>query len=189
MQERGAKRFSPPDTEWLWADPVLVECPRCSSCAAVTSDVPGDGRDDCSARLTCATCAFNSEWAGESLHVLIDGEPVTLRRGIYGWVHPGTGRRVGGYNGHVTRQRAGVEARFGLALWLRLECCGGRLLWANNAVHLDYLDSYIGATMRERPPDTSSQLYWRLPGWMKDRKHRDEVLRGLARLRERLPVD
>ncbi len=81
------------------------------------------------------------------------------------------------------RHRAvlGEDARFGVPLWLRAECCGGHLLWANNEAHLDYLESYVGATLRERPEGPSG-LSWYLPAWMKHAKHRHEVLRALARL-------
>ena len=77
------------------------------------------------------------------------------------------------------------DSRFGVPLWLRAECCGGQLLWANNEAHLDYLESYVGATLRERP-DGPSGLSWYLPAWMKQAKHRDEVLRALGRLRASL---
>jgi hypothetical protein len=77
--------------------------------------------------------------------------------------------------------RDGRESRFDVPLWLRTECCGGHLLWATNEVHLEYLRSYVGARLRDRPPPPSG-LAWRLPGWMKEAGHRDDVLRGLARL-------
>lgn len=58
-------------------------------------------------------------------------------------------------------------------------------MWANNEEHLDYLESYVGAPLRERP-DGPSGLSWYLPAWMKAAKHRNEVLRSLARLRASL---
>jgi hypothetical protein len=70
-------------------------------------------------------------------------------------------------------------------LWLRTECCGGHFLWANNEAHLDDLGSHVGATLRERP-DGASGLSWYVPAWMKQAKHRDEVLRSLGRLRASL---
>lgn len=176
-------RFRDPEAG-PWHDPVLVECPRCGRCAYVASleSLATVGwyylRE---ARLTCPGCALTRTWAGEELHVLVDDEPAVLRYGLANWVHPDTGRAQREF-----RERPGIERRFGARLWLRAECCGGELLWANNAAHLDYLDAYIGATLRERPPDASSQLFWRLPGWMKDAKHREEVVRTLTRLRKRL---
>ncbi|MEZ0163141.1 TFIIB-type zinc ribbon-containing protein [Kineococcus sp. LSe6-4] len=78
-----------------------------------------------------------------------------------------------------------TEPRFGLPLWLQIECCGRHLLWATNQAHLDYLASYIGATLRERPPPPSN-LAWRLPAWMKHAKNRPDVMRAIGRLRDSL---
>ena len=78
---------------------------------------------------------------------------------------------------------------FNAQLWLSAECCGGHQLWAVNARHLDYLTDYIGETQRNRAfpsPPGDRQLAYKLPAWMKAAKHRDEVLRTLARLRETL---
>lgn len=83
------------------------------------------------------------------------------------------------------REVQGEDTRFGLPLWLRADCCGGHLLWANNEAHLDYLESYLGAMLRERPEGPSG-LSWYLPAWMKHAKHREEVLRTIARMRASL---
>lgn len=73
-------------------------------------------------------------------------------------------------------------------LWLRAECCGGRVLWAANEEHLRYLEDYVGAELRERSAELwkSAGLSWRLPTWMKEAKHRDEVVHHLGRLRASL---
>lgn len=82
-------------------------------------------------------------------------------------------------------------------LWLRASCCGGELLWAANEEHLTYLESYIGASLRERPEAVISPmgrrwvgkgLSWQLPDWMKSAKHREEVVAALAKLRATLPA-
>jgi hypothetical protein len=71
---------------------------------------------------------------------------------------------------------------FGLALWLQVPCCG-ETLWAHNEAHLDYLECFVRATLREERPST---LASRLPSWMKSAKNRDEVLKCIGRLRARL---
>jgi hypothetical protein len=71
---------------------------------------------------------------------------------------------------------------FGLPLWLQTPCCG-KTLWAYNEAHLDYVEHFVRATHREEMPDA---LAHRLPSWMKSAKHRDELLRGIGRLRHRL---
>jgi hypothetical protein len=78
---------------------------------------------------------------------------------------------------------------FGAPLWLETECCGGNRLWALNEEHLDYLTAFVGERQRtrafpSRPGDRQLGDY--LPGWMKRRKHREEVVAALGRLRSRL---
>jgi len=85
---------------------------------------------------------------------------------------------------------AGQDLHFGAELWFQAECCGGHLLWALNLEHLDWLERYVGARLRERPsrspsaPTASaSALARKLPAWLKGAKHRDEILRTIRRLR------
>jgi hypothetical protein len=84
----------------------------------------------------------------------------------------------------VARLSDGLECE----LWLRSECCGDHVIWAHNLEHLDYLERYVGAGLRERNPTTwkSAGLSWRLPGWMKEAGNRDELLRHFQRLRASL---
>jgi hypothetical protein len=87
--------------------------------------------------------------------------------------------------GQPVEPRDGRDPRFDVPLWLRTECCGGHLLWATNGAHLQYLELYVGARLRERPPPPSG-LAWRLPAWLEAAGHRDDVLRALGRLRATL---
>jgi hypothetical protein len=74
-----------------------------------------------------------------------------------------------------------------LPLWLRTPV-GDEVLWAFNAEHLDLLEAYVSATLRERVPGRHHPtLVERLPAWVKSAKNRDAVLAGIARLRTRLP--
>lgn len=79
-----------------------------------------------------------------------------------------------------------VDPYFRLPLWLRADCCG-HVLWAYNIRHLDLLESYVGAYLRERGSDPDSMLA-KLPAWLKAAKHRDEVLRTINRLRASVPL-
>lgn len=77
-----------------------------------------------------------------------------------------------------------IDPYFRLPLWLRTECCGGRTLWAFNPTHLDLLENYVAARMRERGSESDGMtLVARLPGWLKSAKNRDEVLHAIRRLR------
>lgn len=99
--------------------------------------------------------------------------------------------------GHNARKPVFLQARMAPALgafdgdlWLQTPCCG-ETLWAYNAHHLDALEAFVRAPLRERRPDPESgwsNRSWtsRLPRWISAAKHRDEVLKGIARLRKRL---
>jgi hypothetical protein len=82
-----------------------------------------------------------------------------------------------------------------LELWLQTPC-GGETLWAYNQEHLDFLEQYVAAPLRERAhPDGStlsqtgarnSTLASRLPAWIKSAKNRDDVLKCIGKLRRML---
>jgi hypothetical protein len=74
---------------------------------------------------------------------------------------------------------------FGLPLWLQTPCCG-QILWAYNKDHLDFLEAYVRADLRERVPNKNSSVASRLPTWIKDAHHRAEVLCSIERLRRKL---
>jgi predicted RNA-binding Zn-ribbon protein involved in translation (DUF1610 family) len=81
-------------------------------------------------------------------------------------------------------------AREGIRLWLETPCCGDTLA-ARNATHLEYLEGFVRAGLRERVPDAESgwsnrALVSRLPKWMQAAGNRDEVLRCIERLKRRL---
>lgn len=61
----------------------------------------------------------------------------------------------------------------------------GQILWVDNLTHLDALEVWLGATMRERGPVRGMTMMAKLPRWMKSGVNRDKVIRGLRQLRER----
>jgi hypothetical protein len=63
-----------------------------------------------------------------------------------------------------------------------MRCCG-ELLWARNPSHLDFLENYVVARLRERAPNQNGSTVSRLPKWMKSAKHREELAVAIARLR------
>ena len=194
----------------------LVQCPRCQAQAVVAREAGtvhyrssgGHIMPNPHVRVLCTACGYArsvrldgmSEWAGPSW-VRATGRCSRCGR----WVERDFGRRLKPPRGRLGRVRcsgcghtsllpylywsSGVnEARdpyFGLALWLQIPCAG-KVLWAWNEAHLTFLENYVGATLRERVPNQNNSLASRLPTWIKDRKHREEVLDGLARLRQSL---
>lgn len=71
----------------------------------------------------------------------------------------------------------------GLDLWLRAEVAS-HVLWAFDSEHIDRIEEYVGAALRERTPNWNGSLASRLPRWIKDRKNRDAILSACAQLRE-----
>ncbi|WP_434423120.1 TFIIB-type zinc ribbon-containing protein [Nannocystis pusilla] len=82
------------------------------------------------------------------------------------------------------------EEPIGLPYWLQTDCCG-HVLWATGAEHLQELEDYVRSPLRERLRLFLPDRYRiaRLPRWLILARHRDEVLRGLARLRRLLPTE
>jgi hypothetical protein len=108
-------------------------------------------------RLTCMSCSYAKDWASREI---------------------------------ARHWRDARDDYFELPLWLQTPCCG-EVLWAYSERHLTFLEDFVGARLRERVRDekygwSNKSLASRLPSWMKSGKNRDEILKGLARLRTRL---
>lgn len=79
-----------------------------------------------------------------------------------------------------------VDWYFRLPLWLRIPCCG-ELLWAYNSKHLEIVEKYVSAKLRERTQKGRSSFLSKLPQWIKSAKNRSAVLKGVKKLKEKLP--
>ncbi|WP_444937087.1 hypothetical protein ACJJIW_08275 [Microbulbifer sp. JMSA004] len=82
-----------------------------------------------------------------------------------------------------------TDGYFGFNLWLRTDCVGNSL-WAFNNEHLEFLESYVSANLRERSKDEewgwrNSSLASRLPKWIKSSKNRDALLKAINELKEK----
>ena len=78
-----------------------------------------------------------------------------------------------------------VDWYFRLPLWLEISCCGERL-WAYNQKHLEMLENYVGAKLRERTVKGRNSFLSKLPKWIKSAKNRDEILKAIVKLRGKL---
>lgn len=81
-----------------------------------------------------------------------------------------------------------VDDYFHYPLWLQTPCCG-QTLWAYNLQHLDFIEEFVSAILRERKPDenygwSNRSLFSRLPKWMQSRKNREEIIRASAKIRK-----
>ncbi len=87
-----------------------------------------------------------------------------------------------------TQNRGGpYDWYFRLPLWLQTPCCG-EILWAFNEKHLSFLERYVTAKLRIKfhveGQIRNGTMASRLPGWIKSAKNRDEVIKGITRLKE-----
>lgn len=143
---------------------VLVVCPRCQSCARISprktpERMPPSRARFPARRVVCTACAFTRGWSGGGLALEGDADPMR-------------------------------DGYFDLLLWLQAPCCG-HTLWAYNARHLDLIDAYVRADLREQHKDpkwgwSNQSLANRLPEWMIVAKHREAVLKAVAKLKARL---
>jgi len=83
-----------------------------------------------------------------------------------------------------------TDGYFGFNLWLQTDCIGNSL-WAFNQKHLQFLESYVGANLRERTKDdkwgwSNSSLASRLPKWLKSAKNRDLILKAIHELKSKI---
>ena len=80
-----------------------------------------------------------------------------------------------------------TDSYFGYSLWLKIACCG-HSLWAFNIRHLDLLQNYVIAELRERKQDeygySNSSIASRLPSWIKSAKNRKELTQAISKLRQ-----
>ena len=152
------KRFID-DEEYLsgFSDEFLVVCPGCSKCAKVAMDPASD---------------------------------FTPQEASLAWRSP---RRVVCPNcayhkvweGNSTSYGDSHDWYFRLPLWLQIPCCG-KILWAYNKSHLDFLEDYVSSLLRERHPNKNKTLASRLPKWIKEAGNREEVLKCIRKLREKV---
>lgn len=144
-------------------DHVDVACPRCSSRALVRmlERPTATTLSAHPARLTCSQCGLTR-----------------------------TQRLAPSALWSYALRSDGRDPYFQLPLWLQTPTRHG-LVFAYNAAHLEALETYIGAQLRER--SANPLLRWhnrtmasRLPRWMKSAHNRDVMLAALARLRTTL---
>ena len=90
------------------------------------------------------------------------------------------------YCGYLREGKHIFQNSTDLSLWLKVNCCG-EILWGLNYEHLDYLEKYIGAQLRERKKSENGwhnqSIESRIPKWMKDSNNREEVLKSIKKLK------
>lgn len=193
---------------WHFSDEHLVRCPRCGRMARVRRlGEPGAWE----VRAHCTACAFalhapvaKAPWYGpvrtaargrcgrcgtrlERLAAQREGSPPPRVERVR---CPTCGRTnlLGVTWTRVPRRAEPRDPLVGLPLWLQTSV-RGETLWALNRRHLDAIETYVGATLRERLPHFNGSFASRLPRFVTRAEHRADVLRALARLRDTLPAE
>lgn len=171
-----------------------VHCPKCAGKADI----------DASNRLRCSQC-FHTEDAGHwygHAEALVQVKCRECRadilerqtwNGTWGKIDticPKCGDKcqydtniikLDRHNGLVT------DPIFGLPLWYQCEV-RNELFWAFNVAHLQYIQQYVAAKLRERgitPRNTirkNSSLLSRLPVFIKTAKHRADLEKAISKL-------
>jgi len=82
-----------------------------------------------------------------------------------------------------------VDWYFHLHLWLKAPCCRNEV-WAYNYEHLEWLEKYIGADLRERKENntwgwSNQSLASRLPKWLKSSKNRIKIIETINKLKSK----
>lgn len=152
-------------------DEFLVECPKCKSLAKV---LPENAETDFhiqqifySRKLVCAKCGLNKIWKSNGISSI---QMSPREKQI-----PQESLIIGG----------NFDWYFQEPLWLQIECCG-ETLWAYNRKHLEFIENYVSATLRERIPNVNQSLASRLPKWMKQAKNREAILKAIEKLKKKL---
>ena len=168
-----------------------VHCPQCDKAAKNT----GNG-------VACAHCGYMTiQKAQNGAHkwarFAIDDERCRNCRKPLEDAHRPTGREIDGkrfirVRCPNCRETFDYPARYGWTprytpaarnpLFLVTQVAG-HTLWIDNLAHLDALEEYLGAKVRERGPVAGLTMMARLPAWMKASTNRVKVLRALAQLR------
>ncbi len=107
------------------------------------------------ARLVCLSCSYNRESSGEISFLGTTGK----------WILP-------------------AHAYFDGTLWLQYPF-KNEVFWAYNLAHLEYLERYIAAGLREHKDRSHFTLLEKLPRFYHEAKNRASLLRIIAQLKRK----
>jgi hypothetical protein len=163
-----------------FAETMYVCCPKCQKRASVTR-IPADEekiKTDISRRF--------SWWRMKGFAATAGRYPRSFSPRKLSCLHCGY---VKTWKGNARDAKGPCDWYFGLPLWLQTVCCGN-ILWAFNEEHLNFLEQYVAATHRVKyhvnGQMRNNTMASRLPLWVKSAKNRQQVLKGIARLRSML---
>lgn len=145
---------------------IDVVCPRCEKKALVMG-IPAYApitEHEKKVRFSCVSCGYAIKYANTPkmlVYINTQGKPKYSR---------------------VLYRDAPIDPFFGFTVWYRVDTTYG-LLWAYNLEHLSVIEAYIADPLRERNgiENRNNSLASRLPKWVSSAKHREYLLRLVAR--------
>lgn len=173
------KKFNDEGEQVLdFSNEFLVECPKCSLMAKIVLLNAEREFDIYSARkIICANCGFAKRWDRRNVIGYTIGNKISKDRKFFDI--PGKPKK------EMVTIGGNFDWFFQEPLWLQIECCGEEL-WAYNEKHLDFIENYVSAKLRERIPNKNRSLASRMPKWIKSAKNRDDILKAIKKLRGKL---
>jgi len=160
-------------TELLLEDvlvkPILVVCPACNQKASVIAkDFSASNWKPEQIRVVCSSCSYHKE---------LKDFPTQIIKNSAGKTTPIFGYTMG----------ATFDPFFRIPLYLQTKC-SGELLWAYNEFHLEILEEYIAAKLRNRSSEAylNRSIASRLPKWMTSSGNRVPLLKALSLLKKKL---
>ncbi len=167
MSEMTEQFFDKGEGIYDFGDEFLIVCPRCASMAKV---LPLGNFGMLSRRkLICSNCGYCKPTnmmknSGRTASIEFSNQKNTKSYIVIG---------------------GAFDWYFREPLWLQTECCS-EMLWAYNKAHLEFIENYVAAKLRARTPNVNKSLASCLPQWIKSAKNRDEILKAINKLRDKL---
>ncbi|SFX10622.1 hypothetical protein SAMN04487866_101548 [Thermoactinomyces sp. DSM 45891] len=173
----------------------LVVCPSCRQCAKIITLEDTDPRSlGAKRRLFCTHCGHNKELVPKGNHYRYDIGISTPRH----WrgdnrefkktcsMHPRRWLKGTGRIGETFDIQIGgpFDWYFGIPVYLQANCCGHKL-WAYNLEHLEYIERYVEAELRDSNSANRS-IESRLPKWIKSARNRERILTCIEQMRRSL---
>ncbi|SMF77673.1 hypothetical protein SAMN05661091_1467 [Paenibacillus uliginis N3/975] len=180
---------------------VAVKCPDCRGLAYIYGT-------ECLKEVRCTNCFYHEKekeqfrhtasgvcgtcerWFNEELH---DDKQLAHKHIHIPCPHCGAFNQVAveqktGSRVYRTDIQDGKDPVFHLELYY-LDYLRGKPVWAVNRDHLNYLLSYLSATLREKPVGAMKwTASYSVPKYMKEAKNRDAVVKILRKLQQKAPV-
>ncbi|HRG34262.1 MAG: hypothetical protein JNK69_06235 [Saprospiraceae bacterium] len=179
-----------------------VHCPKCQGRAIVSV---GQVFDFKNAMLKCTACHF-SEAGKDRMRYIVSSKAkcrhclewlvmdIAERKSIPKYVNVTCGncntlnRISENWESYQLKYNPSgiLDPAFGLPLWYS-GSVKGEIIWAYNQKHLLEIENYVRATLRERTTDRFKMtMVEKLPDFIKSAKNRDEVLKALDRMKNKL---